>query len=198
MSGKVYATKELWASYRCSFTPLYDAFRQDAYPLPLLNQLWELGANGSGASLDMANDTGMFWNSLKLIIQVTRNGHFLNSVNSLPSGLFLKGDRCMFAPLFKGTLREEGGQYPIITNYRVVDSVVEKSGQPLPVSIVISSGFTVTSKFQILNDCPPPLLKEILIGCKSLSPEFLNARQYWTYIRSVLGEGQATIGKGTS
>lgn len=61
MSGKVYATKEPWASYRCSFTPLYDAFRQDAYPLPLLDQLWEFGTNGPEASLDTAWDTGIFW-----------------------------------------------------------------------------------------------------------------------------------------
>ena len=45
MSGKVYATKELWASYRCSFAPLYDALCQDAYPLPLLDELWKLSAN---------------------------------------------------------------------------------------------------------------------------------------------------------
>jgi len=84
----------------------------------------------------------------------------------------------MFAPLFKGTLREERGQYPIIPNYRVVDNVVEKSGQPLPISIVISRDFTVASKLQIPNGCPPPLLKEMLIGYRSFSPEFLNARQH--------------------
>ena len=52
MSWKVYATEELWASYRCSFTPLYDALRQDTYLLPLLNQLREFGTNSPGAPLD--------------------------------------------------------------------------------------------------------------------------------------------------
>ena len=40
MSGKIHATKELWASYRYSLTPLYDVLCQDAYLLPLLDQLW--------------------------------------------------------------------------------------------------------------------------------------------------------------
>ena len=53
MSGKVYATKELWASYRCSLTPLCDAFCQDAYLLPLLDQLRKLAANSPSTLLDM-------------------------------------------------------------------------------------------------------------------------------------------------
>lgn len=56
MSGKVHATKELWASYRCSFTPLYDAFCQDTYPLPLFDQLWEFGANSPEASLNITRE----------------------------------------------------------------------------------------------------------------------------------------------
>ena len=58
MSGKVHATKELWASYRCSFTPLYDALRQDAYLLPLLDQLREFDTNGPGVSLSAERGPG--------------------------------------------------------------------------------------------------------------------------------------------
>lgn len=58
MSGKVHATKELWASYRCSFTPPYYAFCQDTYLLPLLDQLWEFGANSPETSLNTARKTG--------------------------------------------------------------------------------------------------------------------------------------------
>jgi len=92
MSGKVYATKEVWASYRCSFAPLYDALRQDTYLLPLFDQLWEFGANGPEVLLDATRKIKGFWDSLELIIQVTRNGHFLYFVDSLPSRLFVKGN----------------------------------------------------------------------------------------------------------
>ena len=57
MSGKVHATKELWASYRYSFAPLYDALCQDTYPLPLLDQLWEFGANSPGTPLNATRKT---------------------------------------------------------------------------------------------------------------------------------------------
>ena len=83
---------------------------------------------------------------LKFIVQVTWNGHFLHSVDSLPSGLLIKGNRCVFAPLFKGTLREERGKYSIIPNYRVVDDVVEEPSQPSPAAVVINSGSMVISK----------------------------------------------------
>ena len=126
MSGKVYASKELWASYRCGFTSPYDALCKDANLLPLLDQLREFGTNGPGILLNPARKSKKVGNLLKLIVQVTRNGHFLDSVDSLPHGLFFKVNRRIFAPLFKGTLREECGKYPIIPNYRVVDHVVEE------------------------------------------------------------------------
>ena len=54
MSGKVYATKELWASYRCSLTPLNDTLCQDTYLLPLFDQMRELGADSSETIPDSA------------------------------------------------------------------------------------------------------------------------------------------------
>jgi hypothetical protein len=60
MSGKVYATKELWASYRCSFTPLYDTLCQDTYLLPLLDQMRELDANGPETFLDMTRKQSLW------------------------------------------------------------------------------------------------------------------------------------------
>ena len=84
MSGEVYATKELWASYRCSLTPLYDALRQDTNPLPLLDQLREFGTNSPETSSDDNGENQEACGLLKLVVQVTGNGHFLDAVDSLP------------------------------------------------------------------------------------------------------------------
>ena len=124
MSGEVHATKELWSAYRCSFTPLDDALRKDAYLLPLFDQLRELGTNGPEAPIRRDEEIREACDLLEFIIQITRNGHFLDSVDPLPGGLFFKGNRRALAPLFKGALREECGENSIIPNYRVVDDVV--------------------------------------------------------------------------
>ena len=147
MSGEVYASKELWASYRCSFTSPYDALCQDANLLPLLDQLREFGTNSPGILLNLTRESKKVCNLLKLIVQVTWDGHFLNSVDSFPRGFFFKVNWRIFAPLFERTLREECGKYPIIPNYRVVDYVVEEPSQPSPVAIVINSISIVSSKW---------------------------------------------------
>jgi len=84
---------------------------------------------------------------LELIVQVARDGHFFDPVDSLPGGLFFKGNRCVLAPLFKGTLREERGKNPIIPNYRVVDDVVEEPGQPSSTPVVVSKSSAVRLKW---------------------------------------------------
>ena len=58
MSGKVHATKELWASYRCSFTPLYYALCQDTYLLPLFDQLWEFDTDSPETSFNITRKIG--------------------------------------------------------------------------------------------------------------------------------------------
>ena len=184
MSWEVYATKELWAAYRCSFTPLDDALCQDAYLLPLFDQLWEFGTNGPGASLNTMRETEVY-GLLELIVQIAGNGHFLDSVDSLPSGLFLNGNRCMFAPLFKGTLREERSEYLIIPNYRVVDDVVEEPGQPSSMPVVISSGSTRST----LSGYLPSLFKEMLIGYKPVSRGPPDIRQQRLTSNPFGGEG---------
>lgn len=82
---------------------------------------------------------------LKLIVQVTRNRHFFNSVNPLPGGLFVEGDWRVFAPLVKGTLSKERGEYPVVPNYRVIDDVVKEPTQPTPIA-VINGGSAMNSE----------------------------------------------------
>jgi len=97
MSGEVYATKELWSAYRCSFTPLDDALRKDAYLLPLLDQLRELGTNGPEAQLEAARKyerSAAYWSlsskSLGMAISSTLSIRFPVDSSSRVTGVCLR------------------------------------------------------------------------------------------------------------
>ncbi len=56
----------------------------------------------------------------KLIFQVARDSHLLDTVDPLASGLLLVGDRSMFAPFLERWLRQERLQHWVVFDYRMV------------------------------------------------------------------------------
>ena len=130
MSGEVRATKKQWSVYRCGFAPLYDA-----YLLPLLDWLRELGTNGPEVPLDATKKSersavyrSLSSKSLGMAIPSTRSICLPEDSPSRVTSVCLC--HCSKELSVRNAAR--------VPNYRAVDEVVEEPGQPSSIPVIIS------------------------------------------------------------
>ena len=122
-------------AYRCGLPAPDDALREQADPLPVLDEEADLASHDTDVwAIGVSNGETRYggWRDgdvRELVFEVAGDGHFLDAVNPFARGLFFVGYCSVLAPLLERRLGQERLEDRIVLDYWVVPAGASVHGR---------------------------------------------------------------------